>query len=241
MSWAGSDPLDLYLGTRAVMLARGASAEAAHATEGWPASQQCLARVVEALPRQVTVRVWLSGALCRPFVMPAPAGLKTEDERRRAMEAFAQRACGFDGPVRVQWQEARKDRPIIGMAMDAAMLAHIKAGLARLRVRMLTPWWMAALNHQLKQAPDTACIAVQDCDALTMLTGEAACFSQASTLAPSHDASMAMAGYRRLQLAMGTLTGSVAPLYVLAVPGATPAGEQIHDGLAMSPFARKEP
>ncbi len=240
MSWAGSDPMDLYLGSRAVMLARGASAEAAHGTDAWEASLLCLAKVAAALPRRAAVRVWLSGGLCRPFVMPVPAALKSEVERQRAMAAFAQRACGFDGPVRVQWHGGRKGEPVIGMAMDAAVLDSIKAALSTLSVRTLAPWWMAALNHQLQRAPDTACIAIQDCDSLTLLAGEGAGFTQASSLTPSHEAMTAMASYRRLQFSLGPLSGSVAPLFVLDVAGAVPAQAPLQDGLALGPYVRQE-
>ncbi|MDT8997660.1 hypothetical protein RQP53_00060 [Paucibacter sp. APW11] len=237
---AGSEVSDLYIGTRATLLAQGADVLQARSHAGFDDALVGVASLAEQIKPKAALRVWLSGGLCRPFLLPAMPELKDGAERRRAALAIARQGCALDGELELRMVKPASTLAQIGMALEKRVLDAILQQLAGLPLQMLAPWWMNALNCLLKIRPELQCIGVQDCDALTVLRGRGGQFEQVSTLAPSYDIESAKAGYRRMQFSSSLAPDRVAPLLVLRANRSGSDVSGLPTGLALSSFVSME-
>ena len=194
MSWAGyraawsivSGPaFDVYVGTRMLAVEFGSGSRrlvAAAASEG-------LSHVLREIPasrlRSRPVRVWLSGGLCRAFLLAAPRGLSDHAELERIASAVADARTGLSAPCRV-WVDETADagRHVVAAASEDMLAGVMSAmGDARLNVIRLAPWWGAA-QHAL--APPTTAgsctlMSIADCDSLTVFSAEGGSFGSVAS------------------------------------------------------------
>ena len=189
MSWAGSEPWDLYLGATSGGVARcGQDAVwKDHAT---------VAAGVAALFERVTVRrrrwlrpevrIWLSGSLARPFVFEPPDGLKNAAEAHALAQARAGDATGLAGPCAVWLSQAAVGQAQLAVALDMAGRSALMsaAELAKVKVVSIRPWWAQALNQALARQPDLALLAAEDSEALTLLVCRGDVWVAADAYAP---------------------------------------------------------
>ncbi len=192
MSWAGSEAWDLYLGAESSGLACGgrnpiwlahadvlAGVEAgfAHLTQARSRWQRL---------RGPTLRVWLSGALARPFMLECPAGLKNLKERRAWAESQATNATGLAGPCTVWFEEARGGGATLAVAIPTvlrdALVATAKA--QRVRLRGIRPWWNVALDVQAQSEPQPELFAAADTESLVLLHTNAGAWVSAGSFVP---------------------------------------------------------
>ena len=82
---------DLYVGSRCLALFEAQSRVWAQAVSGIDEALGALADRLKAQERKLRLRVWLSGGLCRPFLMPAVEGVKGSAELQRVAEEVARR------------------------------------------------------------------------------------------------------------------------------------------------------
>lgn len=169
----GSKPVDVYLG-----LAEGGFAVAGRpegwaphvnvdaAVRGWFA--QARSSVGRGLRRR-SVRVWLSGALARPFVWGPVQGLARWREAELAAQAAAPEATGLVGPCAVSLDEWSGSVPALVVAVERRVVTTIADAAKETGVRIVSmrPWWAYALEQQAREAAES--IVVRDTDALTVL------------------------------------------------------------------------
>jgi len=197
----------------------------------WGAGVSDLAGAIEALVRRRSglrrdpARVWLGGSLARPFLAPGAAGLRSAAERERVALACANAQTGLAGPCRL-WLESGKGATM-GVAIAQAELAAVESGLreAELRPASLTPWWAEALRAAVRTRSGLRALGVFEGDALTVLVGDDAGFSQATTLVPvAPDA--ARATWRRSLFSAGLAEGEAvyASLCTEGAGAGAPAG-----------------
>lgn len=189
MWWVG-DRLEVYIGTRRAAVCRGdrvlhdaqvsALAQALGSMAAWLRSQR----------RPPRLRVWLSGSLCRPFLLPGLSALGSPDERDRAAQALAGRA--LDGAAPRFWLAAtrRGDLSSLGAAAPEAALLEIEATVLPLcRGRpVIGPWW--AEGSRLLASPGAergAAVVVRDCDSLTLLSAQGRSYDTVRTVASADD------------------------------------------------------
>lgn len=176
MSWVGSEVADLYLGSGAVALARPGQAvqwaEHDDAAGSLRASFQELAGSKRHRWFRPTVRMWLSAALARPFLLQPLGGLKGRSESEAMAEATAPEATGFDEPCAVWLAAVPRQQPTVAVAMPVA-LRQASADMASelgVKLHSLRPWWSRALDEHLQSAPDAAePFAASDTDGLILL------------------------------------------------------------------------
>lgn len=207
----GSKPVHVYLGTRRVMVS-GAAGLQSQAVNGLAEARQVLRTQLQGLGKSSRLRLWLSGGLCRPFILDALPGLVSRDEIHRVAAATAAQRTGLAAPCRL-WIEPR---PVIGDRVVVAMNAQVydqlhdsfrEAGHAALSVR---PWWAELLPGAAAKTTDAAtCLAVRDCDSVTLLFGAGAEVALASTYAPVADDSSAKAIVARTLVSSGLADGQV--------------------------------
>lgn len=201
MWWAGSKPFDVYLGTRAVAACGGKEVLLFEETLSLEAGLGALSAWCASAPTRSAVRVWLSGGLCRPFLVPPVAGVKSHDERWRVAASMAAERTGLIGELDVWLDEARHDIATLAVALDQSFLPHLQSALVanskrRLRLASLRPWWADVLRaHAGAQA-----VAVKDCDSLTLLMGADQGFELATTVSPVLDEESGRAALSRLLL-----------------------------------------
>lgn len=202
----GSEPVDVYLGANegAVAMAGAPAAwcreadVAAAATRAMGEARAKRGRQGWSRPR---VRVWLSGALARPFVWGPVQGLVRWREVELAAGAAASQANGLTGPCAVSLDEWRCNSAALVVAMEqdvrAAIIGAAKA--AGLRVTSLRPWW-ARVVEQHANAP---VLTVRDTDALTVLAARDAAWQLAHSYVPQPRVEQTQALLDRLMLASG--------------------------------------
>ena len=166
MWWDRSEPLEIYLSQVAV--GRGATPASAAQwveTSGLDDSLRHVAAWLEpaVAARTRRVRVWLSAALARPFIVPGTAGARTKHEAHALATAMAPDATGIDGEGRLWLDRWRLGEPTLGVAMpvdiwrelhdivearNAARTARSSAiGIASVR-----PWWNLAFDAVLAES-----------------------------------------------------------------------------------------
>lgn len=187
MWWAGSEVLDVYLGTRALLIVSGKEALLCRPVAGFDEGISELSSWLRSRSRRVRVRLWLSGGLCRPFVLALPEGISDEQELRKIAAVGVAELTGLNPPCRVWLDSARGEGAAIAVAVQEETLQRIEElrlsqagkGLGVLSIR---PWWAEFLRASLALKPDTDAVAVGDCDSLTILAGRGKHFDVASTL-----------------------------------------------------------
>lgn len=138
-----------------------------------------------------SLRIWLSGALCRPFLLARPTAVLNAFEFERIARAMAPDLTGLAGPCAV-WCDRfnAADSALVAAASESlvAMLGDLRCG-KQCQVKMLRPWWSEALRLALKTKPDlrTGTLAIRESDSLTVLSGEGGCFLLAASHAPLGD------------------------------------------------------
>jgi len=185
----GSDPVHVYLGTRRVMVDSTAGLQS-QAVHGIDEAYAALRIQLQSLRKRSRLRLWLSGSLCRPFILNALPGVIARREVHRIALAMAEQGTGLQSPCRL-WIEPRPvsdDRVVV--AMQAGNYEELSntlrdAGHKAVSVR---PWWAELLRDTSAKTQDTpTCLSVQDCDSVTLLLGAGVEMTMATTYAPVLD------------------------------------------------------
>ena len=159
-----------------------------------------LQQATQAQPRPRDLHVWLSGALARPFIAGPLSGLRRWDEAQTVLAAMAPDATGLAGPCAV-WVAGPVHREAsVVVAVPLALLdsLHQQARAQALRLRSIRPWWSAALDAGLAQAPAAQLLVLDDGEALTSLQGQGGTCSHAATQWPAPDAAQRAGWMARL-------------------------------------------
>lgn len=196
----GSRPRDLYLGTRAVHVGDGTEVLLSSSVDGWEAGLVAARDFLSAMPDRRRVRVWLSGSLCRPCLLPSIEALNDREEKAKVAATLAGERTGMGDDVRV-WVEARtRSRTPLVVAADRRVLARLaERGLGR-PLASIRPWWAEVLNFSLAQPSVPMAVGVRDCDSLTVLAGRETDFVFASTYFPPSGRDAAEAAFVRAML-----------------------------------------
>lgn len=94
------------------------------------------------------LRVWLSGAYARPFVIEPSAGAKTYRERETLARILVSQDGCFDSEPLI-WQEgASWDAPCLCVAMEVSVFESLRALAVKHHARLVgvRPWWSLVLN-----------------------------------------------------------------------------------------------
>ncbi len=216
----GSEPVHIYLGTRRVMVS-GATGLQSQAVNGLAEAFEVMRAQLQGAGKRSRPRLWLSGGLCRPFILDALPGLVSGDEVHRVAAATAAQRTGLQAPCRL-WIEPRpvaSDRVVVAMNEQVYNQLHDslrEAGHTALSVR---PWWAELLRDAAAKATAAATsLAVQDCDSVTLLLGAGAEVTMAATYAPVADDSSARAIVARAVVSSGLADGQVHYLRLVSSP-----------------------
>jgi hypothetical protein len=130
-------------------------------------------------------RVWLSGALARPFLCGPVSGLKRWREVIELAQSAAVEASGIEAPCAVSVESWPHPKPAMAVAVGTAALDTVErtAHAHRVPVRSLRPWWAWALGHTF--ARDASMVAVTDSDSMTVFIEQAERLHMVSGYVPS--------------------------------------------------------
>lgn len=187
MWWVG-DRLDAYVGTRQAALCAGG--RLLHC-EPVASAGEAVDRVHDWLQgRRPRLRLWLSGALCRPFLLHGPSQFRGAGELDAAADALARRA--LDGAAARFWlAPPQRGAPscLGAAAAEHALVAFEDRLASRTRGRIgIGPWW--GEGPRLARLPTGGCasaVIVRDCDSLTWLAGSDRAWLAVRTAAPIDD------------------------------------------------------
>lgn len=229
---AGSDVFDVYLGVAIGGLMRGGERAMwqSHATVDAGAGV-----LFEHARKQARkpVRVWLSGALARPFLCGPVQGLKRWSEVTAVAQAMAHDATGLAAPCEVQVETWPSPHAALAVAIDPRMRLAIEAAAREhgLALQSLRPWWAAAFNQVLASAPGARLVAVADSDALTLLGGDDERVHTASAYVPRPSDEQAGQSIARLALTAGV--GAAQMVRVRLARGEMEAGQGVPFGMVL--------
>lgn len=215
MWWVGTRPRDVYLGTRAVHVCDGAELRFSQAVDGFEAALSAAGRWHAAEAGRQSLRIWLSGGLCRPFLLPEAQALRNREEMLRVATTFAAARTGLSAPCEIRLDVGPPPSLPLATAVEATTLEKINAAFAPRRLRSIGPWWAQVLNQALALPDPPVALAVQDCDSLTFLMGRDAGFERATGYFPMADRGTADATVARALLSAG-VPGELAQRWQLA-------------------------
>ena len=152
------------------------------------------------------VRLWLSGGLCRPFVLAPIPGVADRAELVKIALASAGQRTGLDGALAVWVEHRAATAGRVVVAVQAELREQLVATVASAgwRVASIQPWWSEVLRRSVANASAApVALAVQDCDALTFIHGQARDIHAASTYTPVLDAGSARGIVTRACVSVG--------------------------------------
>jgi hypothetical protein len=120
------------------------------------------------------VRIWLSGALARPFVIEPVSGLRSVAEATALAQSAAAGATGLSGVCAVALESLPVGRPALVTAVERQVLDGLLATLKRHRMtaRSIRPWWACVLEERLRTSPQPHLVCIAEGRVATLLAGE---------------------------------------------------------------------
>jgi hypothetical protein len=207
---AGSDVLDVYLGTAEAGLERGGSRLHWQTHASLEVALDAVFKQAEIerparWGRKAAVRVWLSGALARPFLCGPISGLNRWRDVETVAQSMATDVTGIAPPCIVQVEEWPSPQAAMAVAIgeQTAQVIETAARAHGIRVKSLRPWWAAALNRALTIDAQARLVAVADGDAMTLLGGQAGRFDTATGYVPAPSQEQAQQLLARMALTAG--------------------------------------
>lgn len=216
MLWGSAERWQMYLGTTICGLAPATSAprwQASTEPEQWLAGLDADLRRNRRLlfRRRPSLRVWLSGALARPFLLAPMAGLRNRSEILQVARRKAAEGLDLNLPTDLWLDSTDLKHPAIGVVMPKSMRSALDAFAIRngFVLRSIAPWWAGALDTVLSNSQENRLdlFAVRDDDSLTVLGSSEEQWRLAETLAPPPAPSQSQATLLRM-----ALSGSGHPL-----------------------------
>lgn len=205
MSWVGikSEVLDLYLSTKGFAVCKAGRLECTRDSEGIEATFAALAQWLEKAPTRARLNVFFSAGLCRPFLMAQLPPLNPH-ETERALQSAALKRTGLGGPCEVWIDPMEGAGKRVAAAVELSVLQKLQA-LPRLvgkRHKLLSaqPLWSEWLRIALHKDPRAACVVLQECDAVTVLSGDADQYDIATTVVRGAQDSVTTEAVARLLL-----------------------------------------
>lgn len=245
MSWAWLErrragAADVFLANQRVAVQVGGElvldAHCESVTQGLDAIEAWLR---EAAPVRAA-SVWLSGGLCPALCLPPVEGLKSRQEAHSVALAQAGAATGLTGPCEVWIDRFAPGRPIVGAAIESAVLARICSlalmGGRGVRLKAVRPWWGDVLRVAAAHVPQSRGLFVQDSESITWITGTDAGIDTATTYGPvmSHDEA---AGVRARALMSAEVPSESVASWALSFD-AEAGSSEVNVALAFGRFAR---
>lgn len=184
--WSASfEVADVYVGLRETGVAVGESLS----WQGHDAIEAGLDDVFARLAgeRRRRARVWLSGALARPFLCGPMQGLRHWREVESLAEAMAGEQTGIESPCIVQVEDWPSPAASLAAAMSQAVCAtvHALAREHRIRMRSLRPWWAGVVDNIVAAEPTVRTVSVTDGDAMVVLRGDSGQWEAATSYVPA--------------------------------------------------------
>jgi hypothetical protein len=212
---AASEGWSLYLGAAeaAVTGPDGDVAQSSHSrledAIAWGVAHIAGARSHWRRPR---VRVWLSGALARPFLCGPVAGLARWAEAQALATAAAGAGTGLERPCEVQLEGWPGSTSVLAVAVEAATLRALEAAAreAGVVLRSVRPWWASALHAACTQPAAPRLLAVTEADCMTVIGGTDGGFELARSVVPKPAEDDAAHLLARLTLTQGIASEQVA-------------------------------
>lgn len=241
MWWAGSERFVVYLGeATAVVLPRHATDGAAvgsfaseSAIDGFEQAMRWVTDLQKRSGGRCILDVQLSGGLARPFVFGPVKGLKSLNEASRLAATLAPEATGLVSPCAVWLDTRAPGKACVAVAVRLDVRDHIEkvARENRARIASLQPWWNVALaSTQPKLGDGVRLLAIEDTDALTVLTRGGDDYAALSTHAPRPDSAQTRAVLTRAALAADLQLSDVAmislPILVASAGGDSTAAHR---------------
>jgi hypothetical protein len=121
-----------------------------------------------------SVRIWLSGALARPFVLEPVEGLRSVAEATALAQAAAASAAGLNEVCAVALESLPVGQPALVTAVEQRVLDALLATLKRHRMtaQSVRPWWARVLEKRLRTSPQPQLVCIAEGRVATLLAGE---------------------------------------------------------------------
>lgn len=195
---SAAEPVELYVGLRECWRAGTATTPEARRFDSPAAALEGMGS-----SSRGRLRVWLSGALARPFLVGPIAGLRRRREALEAARAVAGALAG-SGALEVVLEGWPGQKAALAIASPSATMVELGALCVRLRLRtaFIRPWWCRVLEA-MPQATQVTAVAIEDGDALTILRDSGSEWLTARTYHPKPATDQLAQAISRLALSEG--------------------------------------
>lgn len=190
----GNNVLNVYVSTHSIRAVRGDKIAFHTVNNPWDDSITEFRSWLSDQEHKPKLRVWLSGGLCRPFLLTPPDGINKSIDLIAIASATASAATGLAGPCTAKIDKHHNDVQFIAIAMPSQVLTRLR----ELSALSIQPWWAPAFSRLLKNAPTARSISIQDDDSITLLAGSQTSFQVATTISPINDPNSGQAALDRV-------------------------------------------
>ncbi|KQV95046.1 hypothetical protein ASC91_25810 [Pelomonas sp. Root1237] len=136
-----------------------------------------LADAITLLPRGTRLQVFVSGAICRPFLIPAVEGARDAMDWAAIAATLVEGATGLPSDSLV-WMDDGQSSPRFAVAMHPTWQGHMQRACGSM-VENLKPWWVLAVDQVRSSGDSRHGLAVFDSDALVLLVAEGGTYLEA--------------------------------------------------------------
>lgn len=196
-------PLAVYLCSDGFSVARGKTVLHSRAGQGLNAIVETLRQWLLANPMRCDMEIYLSAALCRPFIANIP-GILTGTEAEVAWQAAASLRTGFGRECRIWKEELLANGGQIAAAMETStfqeLLSLRNLGFRYPRATSIKPAWSEWLRVAMSKDPTAECVILHEPDAVSVLAGNGPQFETATSVINNGDGAWMRASIERLLL-----------------------------------------
>jgi hypothetical protein len=194
--WASRASVDVYLGSRLTAVALAGSPIAHQPVDGLSAALNAAIHLMGSETQPRRLNLWLSGGLCRPFLLPERSALKSPTEVRELAMGVAPQRTGLASECEVWLDDKNPLSPVV--AVERAVLEEIKRTFAtHWRRAAVRPWWSNVHRMAIAEVAGIVAFGLQDCDSVTVLTGRGEEFTWAGVSSPVFDKTTGNAAWAR--------------------------------------------
>jgi hypothetical protein len=188
--WAGKRSrrrtAQAYVGLHAVRMVHGEALVHAATTADRDETIQSLVDAIALLPRGTRLQVFVSGAICCPFLIPPVEGARDASDWAAIAASLVEVSTGLPSDSSV-WMDEGQSAPRFAIAMHPTWLRDIERACGSM-LESLRPWWALAVESVRINGDSRHGLAVFDSDELVLLAAEGETYVTAQTYA-LHDES----------------------------------------------------
>lgn len=165
---AGNKKADVFVGINHAMVSSAGEIILEHG-DGLEACSKICCRILSEIAGSCQISVWLSGGLCRSFLVPENLN-SIKSEGNKAYQILANELTDLSLEKIEDYHVQVSGR--IGLAASKNQIALLISHFAKHKIATIQPWWIAVFNHELGREKELSGFGCADMESMTVLYGK---------------------------------------------------------------------